>query len=130
MILPIAIGLAAVGAYVYRSRTSPHGKIMAVLDAHMPAKLRSAVAQVVTKGDDPARAALLAKQLQTKGYPTAATVVATRVIQQAPPKPAPKPAAVKYAAPTYTPKPSPVANVPIFYEDDSSNPDGSHRSGY
>lgn len=91
-VVPIVVGgVAAIAAVTYwHAKTSPHGKVMSILDAHMPAKLRDLVAQTVTKPvADTKQLAQLAKKLQPS-YPAAAAVVATRVIQAA--KAAPGPA--------------------------------------
>ncbi len=91
MFLPVFLGAAALGAFVYHARTTPHGKIMASLDAHLSPKLRSAVAYSIQQGTDAKQMVELAKKLQPKS-PVAAAMVATRAKQLA--KPAAKPALV------------------------------------
>jgi hypothetical protein len=138
-LLPVGLALSGAAAYALYSRTTPHGRIMASLDAHMPDSLRRLVAYaVVNSAVDPKPMAQLAKSL-APAYPIASTVVAARVLQQTG-----TPIPLKTSGPalrpgeqwagefgptnSFAPVPSSVANVPIFYDDGYSNPDGSRRS--
>ena len=117
LLVPVAIGVAGLGAWVYHSRTTPHGKIEQALDKHLPAKLRTAVAYSITQSKDPKALVTLAKKLEPTA-PVAAAMVATRakqIVKAAPPKPT-----------LVKPLPRTPADIDLTAAYSPMNDDGSH----